>query len=197
MTAMARPASKEPIWSHPGDRPRDRCAPRAGHEPSRRQCGRGCAPCWSCCRRRLPRSTRRRHDRSFRGRSPEECGDHASAPAGSRSSRSLCPAAAVLMGGSGSNLVGYQCGGTFALDRHRYSEAIPGTSFHRPGAALRVVTVPRGSGARLDGRAPWRQAVLQQECSSFRRSCLSSGPVFWQASVLKRRRIGTSAQSIR
>jgi len=47
-----------------------------------------------------------------------------------------------LMGGSGSNLVGYQCSGTFRLDGHRYSETIPGGSFHRPGAALRVVTVP-------------------------------------------------------
>jgi hypothetical protein len=46
------------------------------------------------------------------------------------------------MGGSGSNLVGYQCSGTFTLGRHRYSEPIPGTSFHPPGAALRLVTVP-------------------------------------------------------
>jgi hypothetical protein len=47
-----------------------------------------------------------------------------------------------LMGGSGSNLVGYECRGTFTVDGHRYSEAIPGNTFHAPGAKLRSVTVP-------------------------------------------------------
>src|SRR5208282_6851990 len=39
-----------------------------------------------------------------------------------------------LMGGSGSNLVGYDCRGSFTIDGHRYSETVPGNSFHRPGA---------------------------------------------------------------
>jgi hypothetical protein len=47
-----------------------------------------------------------------------------------------------LMGGSGSNLAGYDCRGTFTIDGHRYNEAIPGNTFHRPGATLRAVTVP-------------------------------------------------------
>jgi hypothetical protein len=51
-----------------------------------------------------------------------------------------------LMGGSGSNLVGYQCSGTFVLDGHRYSEAIPGDAFHSTGSALRAVAVPSDPG---------------------------------------------------
>jgi hypothetical protein len=47
-----------------------------------------------------------------------------------------------LMGGSGSNLVGYACRGTFALGGHRYDEAIPGNTFHLPGASLQELTVP-------------------------------------------------------
>lgn len=47
-----------------------------------------------------------------------------------------------LMGGSGSNLVGYECKGTFTIDGHRYNEAIPGNAFHPPGATLRDVAVP-------------------------------------------------------
>jgi hypothetical protein len=47
-----------------------------------------------------------------------------------------------LMGGSGSNLVGYDCRGTFTLDGHRYTEALPGNSLHSPGATVRIITVP-------------------------------------------------------
>ncbi len=47
-----------------------------------------------------------------------------------------------LMGGSGSNLAGYACRGTFSLDGRRYDEALPGSTFHAPGAAVRVLTVP-------------------------------------------------------
>jgi hypothetical protein len=47
-----------------------------------------------------------------------------------------------LMGGSGSNLAGYSCRGTFNIGGHRYDEAIPGNAFHPPGATLRAVTVP-------------------------------------------------------
>jgi len=46
-----------------------------------------------------------------------------------------------LLGGSGSNPVGYACRGTFAVDGHRYQEAIPGTALYRPGATLRALTV--------------------------------------------------------
>jgi hypothetical protein len=47
-----------------------------------------------------------------------------------------------LMGGSGSNLVGYDCRGSFTLDGHRYNEALPGNSLHPPGATVRIITVP-------------------------------------------------------
>ncbi len=46
-----------------------------------------------------------------------------------------------LLGGSGSNPVGYACRGTFSVGGHRYQEAIPGTALHPPGATLRALTV--------------------------------------------------------
>jgi hypothetical protein len=47
-----------------------------------------------------------------------------------------------LMGGSGSNLVGYQCSGVFDLGGHRYTEPIPGNTFYSPGTAVQGVAVP-------------------------------------------------------
>lgn len=71
-----------------------------------------------------------------------------------------------LMGGSGSNLVGYECKGTFTVDGHRYSEAIPGNELHPPGTTLRCVTVP-GDPALLSTvravaseHASWRVFIL-------------------------------------
>ncbi len=46
-----------------------------------------------------------------------------------------------LAGGSGSNLAGYECRGTFSLDGRRYSEVIPGNMFRRPGTTVAAVTV--------------------------------------------------------
>ncbi len=46
-----------------------------------------------------------------------------------------------LLGGSGSNPVGFDCRGTFTLGGHRYIDAIPGNALHLPGATLRGVTV--------------------------------------------------------
>lgn len=54
-----------------------------------------------------------------------------------------------LMGGSGSNLAGYSCRGTFTITGHRYDEAIPGNTLYPPGTRLRVMTVP-GDPALLD-----------------------------------------------
>lgn len=51
-----------------------------------------------------------------------------------------------LLGGSGSNAAGYACNGTFTLDGHRYSEAIPGNTFYRPRATVRAVTDPADPG---------------------------------------------------
>jgi hypothetical protein len=47
-----------------------------------------------------------------------------------------------MMGGSGSNLVGYECRGTFTIDGHRYNDAIPGTALHAPRSTIRGITVP-------------------------------------------------------
>jgi len=47
-----------------------------------------------------------------------------------------------LLGGSGSNPVGYACRGTFPLGGHRYDEAIPGDTLYPPGARVRAVAVP-------------------------------------------------------
>jgi len=41
-----------------------------------------------------------------------------------------------LLGGSGSNPVGYACRGSYVVDGHRYNEPIPGTALHDPGTRL-------------------------------------------------------------
>ena len=41
-----------------------------------------------------------------------------------------------LMGGSGSNPVGYRCRGTYLVDGHRYSAGVPGSGIHSPGALV-------------------------------------------------------------
>lgn len=47
-----------------------------------------------------------------------------------------------LMGGSGSNLVGYECQGTFASGGRTWSETLPGSDLHGAGETVRLVTVP-------------------------------------------------------
>jgi hypothetical protein len=47
-----------------------------------------------------------------------------------------------LMGGSGSNLAGYDCRATFTLGGHRYNEELVGTTTPSIGARVRAVTVP-------------------------------------------------------
>lgn len=47
-----------------------------------------------------------------------------------------------LLGGSGSNLVGYSCTGTYTLKGHRYSERLPGTSGYTANSTVRAVAVP-------------------------------------------------------
>lgn len=51
-----------------------------------------------------------------------------------------------LMGGSGSNLAGYACRGTFVLGGRRYDEAIPGDKLYPPGATVRAIAVPSDPG---------------------------------------------------
>ncbi|MHB1584530.1 MAG: hypothetical protein ACYC0E_12355, partial [Acidimicrobiales bacterium] len=47
-----------------------------------------------------------------------------------------------LMGGSGSNLAGYQCSGWFSLGGRRHTATIPDGRLHPPGSVVRGVTVP-------------------------------------------------------
>ncbi len=47
-----------------------------------------------------------------------------------------------LLGGSGSNVAGYSCHGTYSLQGRRYSEQLPGNSFHRPGSTVAAIAVP-------------------------------------------------------
>lgn len=51
-----------------------------------------------------------------------------------------------LMGGSGSNLVGYSCHGSFTFDGHRHDETIPGDVLHATGSKLEALTVPGHAG---------------------------------------------------
>ena len=51
-----------------------------------------------------------------------------------------------LLGGSGSNAVGYTCRGSFTLDGRRYNEVLPGSTFHAPGAQIRALAVPSDPG---------------------------------------------------
>jgi hypothetical protein len=71
-----------------------------------------------------------------------------------------------LMGGSGSNLVGYDCRATFTLDGHRYDEALAGDTTPVTGAKFRAVTVPGDPAllatvATVSGeQASWRVFIL-------------------------------------
>jgi membrane protein implicated in regulation of membrane protease activity len=47
-----------------------------------------------------------------------------------------------LVGGSGSNPVGYVCHGSYTLNGHTYNEQLPGNGFHRPGSTVPSVAVP-------------------------------------------------------
>lgn len=67
-----------------------------------------------------------------------------------------------LMGGSGSNLVGYDCRASFTLDGQRYDEPLVGGATPVPGAHVRAVTVPGDPslfatvGTVAGERASWR-----------------------------------------
>lgn len=67
-----------------------------------------------------------------------------------------------LMGGSGTNVAGYACTGTYTVNGHLYKQAIPGTTLHQPGSIIQGVTVPGDPGllstpGQVAGdRASWR-----------------------------------------
>ncbi len=47
-----------------------------------------------------------------------------------------------LLGGSGSNAVGYTCKVRYTVAHHSYDETLPGNVFLRPGAQLKAIVVP-------------------------------------------------------
>jgi hypothetical protein len=71
-----------------------------------------------------------------------------------------------LMGGSGSNLAGYSCTGTYTFHGHQYRQGIPGIAFHATGSSLQGVTV--ASDPKLlstprevaEERASWRVFII-------------------------------------
>jgi hypothetical protein len=71
-----------------------------------------------------------------------------------------------LMGGSGSNLAGYTCTGTFGFAGRLFNEPIPGNAEYAPGTKLGVVTAANGSGlfapiGVLAGeRSSWKVFIL-------------------------------------
>ena len=47
-----------------------------------------------------------------------------------------------LLGGSGSNAAGYSCRGSYTLGGHSHEEALPGSTFYRPGTRIPALAVP-------------------------------------------------------
>lgn len=47
-----------------------------------------------------------------------------------------------LMGGSGSNVAGYNCKATFTLEGRRHNDDLPGTTLYAPGTWLQAIVVP-------------------------------------------------------
>jgi hypothetical protein len=47
-----------------------------------------------------------------------------------------------LLGGSGSNAVGYSCQGSYTIDGRRFFEDLPGSSRYAPGARVNAISVP-------------------------------------------------------
>ncbi len=47
-----------------------------------------------------------------------------------------------LLGGSGSNAAGYSCRGAYTLGGHSHVEALPGSTFYRPGTRIPALAVP-------------------------------------------------------
>ena len=47
-----------------------------------------------------------------------------------------------LMGGTGAQVAGYSCTGTYTVDGTRYRQSIPGPAFRAPGSSFQGVVVP-------------------------------------------------------
>ena len=51
-----------------------------------------------------------------------------------------------LLGGSGSNPVGYSCTGTYSFAGHSHTVTVPGDALYAPGTTIRGVTAPDDTG---------------------------------------------------
>lgn len=47
-----------------------------------------------------------------------------------------------LMGGTGAQVAGYSCNGSYTLDGTKYLQTIPGMTFHEPGSTIGGIAVP-------------------------------------------------------
>ena len=47
-----------------------------------------------------------------------------------------------LIGGTGAQVAGYSCTGTYSVNGTQYRQSIPGLAFHAPGSTIRGVAVP-------------------------------------------------------
>jgi hypothetical protein len=64
------------------------------------------------------------------------------------------------LGGSGSNVAGYSCQGSYQIDGQRYSEPLPGSTYYVPGAHVPAVSV------RSDPNLLSTPAIVSSEQSS-------------------------------
>jgi hypothetical protein len=46
------------------------------------------------------------------------------------------------LGGSGSNVAGFSCQGTYRIDGRTYAQPLPGTAFYAPGTTVHAIAVP-------------------------------------------------------
>ena len=69
-----------------------------------------------------------------------------------------------LLGGSGSNVAGYRCWGTFTVDGHRYTKDIPGTVLRPIGSRVPVIADSADPGL-ISPLANWAPSTLRMACS--------------------------------
>lgn len=97
-----------------------------------------------------------------------------------------------LMGGSGSNPVGYRCRGTFVVGQRRYSAAVPGSALHSAGADVAALAA-RGDPALVSSAhlvAGEHQSWKVYAVPSLLVSLVGAVPVVWSVRRRRRRRTG-------
>ncbi|MHB8430736.1 MAG: hypothetical protein ACYDDZ_09445 [Acidimicrobiales bacterium] len=97
-----------------------------------------------------------------------------------------------LMGGSGSNPVGYRCRGTYLVDQQRYSAAVPGSALHSAGADVAALAA-RGDPALVSSAhlvAGEHQSWKVYAVPSLLVALVVAVPVAWSVRRRRRRRTG-------